>query len=732
MGARIEITHWSYRYPLKEDWAVKDVNLNVAAGEKILLTGRSGWGKSTLLQAIAGIVGDTEDGGQALGTIMIDDESALEKHGCVGLIMQDPESQIVFARVIDNATFGGENLGVDRKEILSRTHNALSTVHLDKDCGIEPDHLAQELSGGQIQRLSIASIMVMQPDVIICDEPTANLDPEGVKDVVVAIGQIAEEIGATLIVVDHNDTVWEPIIDRKVILDAGYENNDFKEQIAKLREEIKIPEYERSSSKSIQAMRAHALQCGFEGQNVGHEFTGEFNTHEITAITGVNGAGKTTLAMTLAGLLPAISGDVSVSEDIRADIASCDPHEWESRELAPRIQFVFQNPEHQFVTNSVLLEMISALRISHPQLDEKGLRSLAINRLAYYELELQSNQNPYTLSGGQKRRLTVACAIEANPRILIVDEPTYGQDPITWMALVKMFAQLRDSGTCIITVTHDRDFIEMLGAREIELSPLEISHASVKDGDDDIHVFAKSSQSHFVSSLNPITRLGIGIIIGLPLIVSLDIISASVALGLEFVIAMVLGFSLKTLARYTWPVLIGAAGSFITVMMYNAQHSWILALATAIRVIAMGAPAIVMVMRIDPTDLADAFVQKLHISDRFVYAALAGFRLLPFLRVDLESIHQARAIRAIQSRSRLKKLRDDAVSLLVLAIRRSTTLSIVMQARGFGSQVTRTHIRISRTHLRDWCALAVAIAVPVIALGVAYYGGTLNLFGNLV
>ncbi|WP_418968791.1 ATP-binding cassette domain-containing protein [Alloscardovia omnicolens] len=739
MGSSVEISHWSYRYPLNDTWAVDDLSLSVAAGEKILLTGRSGWGKSTVLQGITGILGDVEDGGDVRGTISVDGVPAIQARGRVGLILQDPESQIVFARVIDNATFGAENLGVERDEIIRRAQLALHTVDVDPAHGIEPARLAQQLSGGQTQRLAVASIMAMQPDVIVCDEPTANLDPDGIERVISSIVQAAQSTGATLIVVDHNVEQWLPFMDRHVTLGepialeeyaglyAPAQLNSHGEKRSDALQQQNS--YEADSDDEVLVNNRTALYTdnlcfGYANEQVSYPFTHSFDAGTITALTGVNGAGKTTLSLTLAGLLPALSGHVRVSDAVRGVISSAEPSQWSTSQLAQRIQYVFQNPEHQFVTNSVRDEMMSALRISHSDMDEAALNALAQERLEYYNLISQINHNPYSLSGGQKRRLTVACAIEAQPHILIVDEPTYGQDPQTWLALVRMFAQLRDSGTCIITVTHDRAFIDALGAREIviEANPDSYSDKKVRN----------ESQSAFVASLNPMTRLFTGLLVGLPLIFSLDIVSSSLALLLSLIVIFGVGFTPRTVLKYTWPILVGAIGSFITVAVYNKDHNLMLATATSIRVLAMSAPAVVLVMRMDPTDLADAFVQKLKLSDRFVYAALAGFRLLPLLRVDMESIHQARRIRGIQSQSRIEKYKNDALNLLVLAIRRSTMLAIVMQARAFGAPFKRTNVRLSLMHWRDYIAFGISILIPIIALIAAYYMGALNLFGQFV
>lgn len=701
MPAEVRVEHFSYKYPLAADWAFTDVNMHIQAGERVLITGRSGWGKSTLLQAIAGVLSASDDGGQMRGNITIDDIPSDQVRGRVGLIFQDPDTQVIFARVADNVTFAGENLGIEKAEILSRSQAARQLMRIDEAHGVGHASLAQHLSGGQTQRLAIASVIAMQPDVIICDEPTANVDPDGVPEVVQAISDAAESTGATLIVVDHNIKAWHGVVTRTV--HCG-DSTDTKMIDCSPR---------RGTGECV--LSVENLAAGYEGKAISQGLTTQFHRGEITAITGKNGAGKTTIAQTLAGLLPAISGKMLFDGKPLRD---------EGNELAHHIQFVFQNPEHQFVTNKVIDEMITALTLTmRGERSKEKLTDAAMKRLDFYGLADLAEHNPFTLSGGQKRRLTVACALEIKPEVLILDEPTYGQDPVTWRAVIEMFARVRDEGTCIIAVTHDRDFIQALGARELNVDQFTQPYEVDKK---------LPSQSVTVEKLNPVTRLGTGILVGLPLIASLDIISAGFAVIAEFVIALILGFHMKKLTQYTWPILLGAAGGFATVAIYNEQHDMLLAAATSLRVIAMSAPAVILVMRLDPTDLADAFVQRMKLPDTFVYAALAGTRLLPLLRVDMESIHQAQRMRGNSTKNLVIRFAKDALSVLVLAIRRASTLSTVMQARGFGANVQRTYVRESRMTYRDAAAFIVALVVPACALVLAYYGGTFNLFGNLV
>lgn len=458
----------SWQHAGRNTPAISDLDLSIERGEKILLAGDSGSGKSTLLAALAGVLGG-DDEGTLGGELTINART-------VGLVLQDPDSQVIASRVGDDVAFGCENLGLDRDEIWRRVHMALEMVGLN----LSIDHPTARLSGGQKQRLALAGVIAMGAEVILLDEPTANLDPQGSADVVAAVQHIVEETGATLIVIEHNYKEWAPELDRAIVLEHGklVYDGDSATAIAK-RRITGLPAAQPVLDDAPAALFSRNLVTRF-----GPARTLAVPEGASTVITGANGSGKTTWLMTMAGLLKPVSGELGYSESIRRGLKA-NPHSWTSAQLAQRIGFVFQNPEHQFVARSVLEEMRvgpSVMRtLSKRKLlkqdrrgrvqDEKGAPAMVgekeveerIDKLLH-RLRLTSlvEANPFTLSGGEKRRLSVATALVTAPSVVLLDEPTFGQDPQTFAELVWMIRELVDDGVTVASITHDELFISAL------------------------------------------------------------------------------------------------------------------------------------------------------------------------------------------------------------------------------------------------------------------------------
>ena len=213
--ASISVEGFGWRHAGRRRPALTDVDLHVDAAEKILLLGASGAGKSTLLAAIAGVLGDDEDGDRT-GRVLVDGRDPADHRGLVGLVLQDPNSQVISARVGDDVAFGAENLGVDRDEIWRRVRRSLDLVGLD----VPLDHPTSQLSGGQQQRLALAGVLAMGATVICLDEPTANIDPDGVPALRDAAIRAADATGATLVVVEHRVDAWIDHVDRVVVVGA--------------------------------------------------------------------------------------------------------------------------------------------------------------------------------------------------------------------------------------------------------------------------------------------------------------------------------------------------------------------------------------------------------------------------------------------------------------------------------------------------------------------------------
>lgn len=853
-NAELRFENWGYRHASRRAFAVRGLDLTIKAGQRVLLLGASGIGKSTILSGAAGLIGndfvaknsaksqqttlvEDADGGVSEGCVLVDGVPVRRARGRVGLVLQDPDAQAIFQRLGDNVAFGPENMNVPRNEIWDRVRKSLKEVGLD---GLQLHRSTSHLSGGQMQRLALAGALAMQPSVLLLDEPTANLDPDGTQQIVGAVRAVLDLTHATMVLVEHHAEPWIDMIDRVVVL--GLENDeaangkaannetvhdddiaraassrtvivadgtpdevfnrtdlDFEDLGIWLPERYKKNVKSSANESSVSNSSANAessekyyencdpaegygevllstkdLAISHNSEPIARHINLEFKAGQITALVGANGAGKSTLSLTLAGLLPAVSGEVVASDALTQGANGTDPMKWKSPDLAKRISYVFQNPEHQFACGSVLDEvMLGPLRtgVSADEARAKAQELLKRFRLARY-----AKANPYTLSGGEKRRLTVAASLAAAPRVLILDEPTFGQDRKTWLQIIRLIASLRSEGVSIIVVTHDRELVEALGARLVELVPdvkaeaaemsaAEVSASEVKSsealsattGATDISRIkvsavnnrdeeAKlSSKSPLLASINPVFRIFGAFAASIPLLFTLDCVSASVALLLEFVIFACIKLPPWRVIRLSWPVWVGAPTSALTVLLYgksggNTWFQWwlmhatdrsaMLAVATSLRILAIGVPSIVMVIGLDATDLADAFSQVLHLPDRFVYGGLAGIRLFGVLQDDWAALTASRRSRGLGDEHRVRAFFPQSFALLVLSIRRSTTLATAMEARGFGGVGARSHARVSRVRARDWWIFAVCAIVPSVAVAAALYFGTFAFLGG--
>ncbi len=491
-GARVRARDWSWRHAGRSRPAVAGLSFEIEPGERVLLLGPSGAGKSTLLSGLAGVLGGDEEGEQT-GELLIDGRSPIESRGRIGLVLQDPDSQVVLARVGDDVAFGCENLGVPRDETWRRVGSALAAVGLD----LPLDHPSSSLSGGQKQRLALAGALAMRPGLLLLDEPTANLDPEGVSEVRDAVAHALTGCTTTLVVIEHRVAVWRDLVDRVIVLDpdGGILADGPPDLVLSAEGErlaaagVWVPGFPPvrplrlpgATAPGVELLRAAALGIG-RGHRKPRGLAGRpgsaaepgsaielsVDAGLATAITGINGAGKTTLALTLAGLLAPASGSVEASERL-SDGAGPHPHAWKSRQLLTRIGTVFQNPEHQFLAATVRAELaIGPRALGLPQGE---INARVDGLLARLRLDKLAEANPFTLSGGEKRRLSVATVLATAPRVLVLDEPTFGQDSRTWQELVALLAELLEAGSSVVAVTHDADFVEALSDVEVRLEP---------------------------------------------------------------------------------------------------------------------------------------------------------------------------------------------------------------------------------------------------------------------
>ncbi|GAA1344841.1 ATP-binding cassette domain-containing protein [Kocuria palustris] len=459
--------------------AFSGLDLHIEAGQRVLLAGASGVGKSTLLHAITGVLPAVS--GDATGSLLVGDAPPAASRGAAGLVLQDPDSQVILARVGDDVAFGMENLGLPAEKIPERVRTALETVGLP----VEPDHPTLALSGGQKQRLAIAGVLAMEPGVIVLDEPTANLDPDAVHSVRDAVLAAQARSGATMVVVEHRLEIWAPHVDRILVLgpeglladgDPNTVLGDMRLrdclQAAGLWLPGAVPGIAYTpTTRGEEMLCAKDITVARPGAEPVATVSAQVRAGRALALTGPNGSGKSTTALTLAGLIPEDAGTVTASQSLLAGPhrpKCAQPSQWKSRSLVTRIGMVFQEAEHQFLRHTVAEELAFGPRqagYSKTQIQarvDELLERLKLDRLA--------QAHPQTLSGGEKRRLSVACMLTAAPQVLIVDEPTFGQDALTWRELTKMFAEELALDRAIVAVTHDEAFAHALSADRLDFN----------------------------------------------------------------------------------------------------------------------------------------------------------------------------------------------------------------------------------------------------------------------
>ncbi|MEU3016366.1 MULTISPECIES: ABC transporter ATP-binding protein [unclassified Nocardiopsis] len=489
-GARVELSGWGWRHSGRGTHALRGVDLIIEPGERVLLLGASGAGKSTLLHSLAGLTG--EDGaisGEREGSLLVDGVPADRGRGGTGLVSQDPETQLVMARAGDDVAFGLENLGVERDLIWPRVERALGEVGFPY--GLR--HSTGALSGGEKQRLVIAGALAMRPRLLLLDEPTANLDPAGAALVRDLLSRLLAETEATLVLVEHRVADVVDLVDRVVVVEPGggviadgaphlvfaEHGRSLADQGVWIPGNEPVPELTPGPGgapllETVDVAARTPFQVGVRAaprRTVLDHVNVALAAGTATALTGPNGAGKSTLLTMLAGLSRPHRGQVLP----RGPLAAADRRplvRWPARRLARHVGTVFQHAEDQFVTATVRDELrFAPLRAGMGEAETDAWVGELMERLRLTRL---AEVHPYTLSGGEKRRLSVATALSSGPShapdVLVLDEPTFGQDTRTWTELVELLGVLRAEGRAVAMATHDTLLLRHLTDVEVRVA----------------------------------------------------------------------------------------------------------------------------------------------------------------------------------------------------------------------------------------------------------------------
>ncbi|HYH92441.1 MAG TPA: ATP-binding cassette domain-containing protein [Candidatus Saccharimonadales bacterium] len=461
--------------------------LEIEPGQVALVVGPSGSGKSTLALALAGLlpreIPAIVTGQLELDGVDVRDLGPVEVGARVGMVFQDPSSQIVLERVEDDVAFGLENRSWPLEAMRRRVPAALAAVGLQG----HDRRRSHRLSGGQQQRLALAGALAPDPGLLILDEPTANLDPSGAEALLAALRAIRADRSATVVLIEHRiDAAWA-IADVVLALDGAGRPIDVgaRDEVAArsaarmAKAGIWLPAAldrgrtggrgrkvalgeggARASttepSPGAPLLHAAAVRYGYDrGTPAVRDASLTIGPGERIALVGPNGSGKSTLARLLVGLLRPDHGAVA--------LGGGDPSRLPAPELARRAGYVFQEPERQFLAQTVREEV------------ELGLTPDEVERvpslMARLSLPLESfaERSPYRLSGGEQRRLSLACILVRRPAVLVLDEPTFGQDRLGYEGLLDILAEHLDHGACLIAATHDERFVADVASRVIEL-----------------------------------------------------------------------------------------------------------------------------------------------------------------------------------------------------------------------------------------------------------------------
>jgi energy-coupling factor transporter ATP-binding protein EcfA2 len=478
------------------------VTLEIRQGEVVLVLGPSGCGKSTLALALDGLVPHAVaaelDGTVRVAGLDTRHHTVAELSEHVAMVFQDPDAQIVTGTLLDEVSFGPENRLLLAGEVLARAERALKLVGLWDRRGDNPDIL----SGGGRQRLAIACALALAAPVLVLDEPTANLDPAGIDEVYAVLRELASDRDHAIVLIEHNLDAAVDIVDRVVVLDAagrlvidGPVRDVLQGRAGELLElgvwlpvstlaamrlrdaGVPIDPLPLTPSELAAALEAIEVlpsprpdapdaaaptrepaitvrDCSVQrGGRRGPIVVGgvdlDVASGDFLAIVGTNGAGKTTLLQAIAGVIPVFGGTI--------DVLGMDPSQADARDRARQIGFVFQNPEHQFVAETVADELELGLRQQGMPEAERGA---AVDRmLRRFDLVGLQEQHPFLLSGGQKRRLSVGTALVAGAPVLALDEPTFGQDRARASELLAILGRLNAEGTTVLVVTHDLQLV---------------------------------------------------------------------------------------------------------------------------------------------------------------------------------------------------------------------------------------------------------------------------------
>lgn len=766
----VELHDIRFTYDSGATWALDGVNLTVRQGERVCLAGPNGSGKSTLSRIIAGLAAPDAGHVTLLGNNVFDDAGAhadayrSARHG-IGAVFQHPEDQIVTTVTEDDVAFGPENLAIAHDDIDMRIAMSLDAVDMSGQREADPTRM----SGGQQQRVAIAGMLAMNPEILVLDEPTAMLDPQGRADIMHILDELQQH-GTTIILVTHHRDEFVNA-DRIIRLDNGRIVQSARGNTASIPEmdesgtaqednpiaKSNIANGASKPTSAVPIIEIHNLIYQYPNSSnpVLDKLSITINEGETVAITGHNGAGKTTLARLLCALEQPQSGSITVNTIpvARQRVnGNMQPLKRADREkLRATIGYVMQHPERQLFAETVAEDVAYGPR--NQRLDEAQVDEHVSQAMALLHIEHLADRSPFDLSGGQQRLVAIAGVIACQPRILIMDEPTAGLDEAATTRVHDLIQTLHSQGVTVLIISHSQTEIDVLADRVIALDRRQNGNDVTRDigtnvtsetaGSKNLHTLGSGHAKEdvrenrsFMERLDPRVKMVSALAVMFSAFAIRSFWQLLVAALLTGMIVATSGIGVKQLFKsiHMFLALFVFCG-LLNVFFVRSGNVLAnigpipitddgvrIAILYACRFVAVIIVGAVFLATTTPTAITDAFEALLkpfakigvHAQEIALVMSLA-LRFLPTLGGEAKAIVDAQSARggSIETGTfvqRIKAMVSIIIPVFAGAIRHADNLSLALDARCYEEGIARTHWRVMSITKRDIAAGGVVVA----------------------
>ncbi len=766
----VELRDIRFTYDSGATWALDGVNLTIRQGERVCLAGPNGSGKSTLSRIIAGLAAPDAGHVTLLGNNVFDESGAhadayrSARHG-IGAVFQHPEDQIVTTITEDDVAFGPENLAIAHDDIDMRIAMSLDAVDMSEQREADPTRM----SGGQQQRVAIAGMLAMNPEILVLDEPTAMLDPQGRADIMHILDELQQR-GTTIILVTHHRDEFANA-DRIIRLDSGRIVQSAHSDTASIPEmdgsdtaregnPIAKSNIANGASKPASAVpiieiRNLTYQYPNSNKPVLDKLSITINAGETVAITGHNGAGKTTLARLLCALDQPQSGNITINtipvarQRTNGNMQSLKRADREK--LHATIGYVMQHPERQLFAETVAEDIAYGPRNQH--LDETQVSERVNQAMTLLHIEHLADRSPFDLSGGQQRLAAIAGVIACQPQILIMDEPTAGLDEAATTRVHDLIQTLHAQGVTVLIISHSQTEIDVLADRVIALDRRQNGNVATRNIEaNGTSETAYSKNPHaidsgrakgdvrenrsFMERLDPRVKMVSALAIMFSAFAIRSFWQLLVAALLTGMIVAISGIGVKQLFKSVHVFLALFVFCGLLNMFFVRSGNVLtnigpipitddgvrIAILYACRFVVVIIVGAVFLATTTPTAITDAFEALLkpfaklgmHAQEIALVMSLA-LRFLPTLGSEAKAIVDAQSVRggSIETGTfvqRIKAMTAIIIPVFAGAIRHADNLSLALDARCYEEGIARTHWRVMSIAKRDIAAGGVVVA----------------------